>query len=323
MTDITKLQGGLIAAFKLLRLLGKGGNGVVYLARQLTFGRITACKILYPELVNDPVYIKNFVHEARLAAQLEHPHIIQALDVGCCDGLYYLIMEYVPGISLEKIRTENKEKLTLSFLLDTAISLADALDYAWKNFHIFHGDIKPDNLLIRDGDDSLKLADLGLAKIVGKDDLASDIMATPLYAAPEVIVADAEKIGMKSDIYSFGIMLYELLTGKAPFTGNVESVLHQHVYNVPAPLNSANPAVKPELAVFVDKMISKSPDERPLDWAEIKSTLRNFRKSVPEGAAIPSAGQKKKRWKSIGLLLFSIVLLLLLAAVFFVIFKLL
>jgi serine/threonine-protein kinase len=220
-----------------------------------------------------------------------------------------------------KRSTENKEKLTLSFLLDTAISLADALDYAWKNFHIFHGDIKPDNLLIRDGDDSLKLADLGLAKIVGKDDLASDIMATPLYAAPEVIVADAEKIGMKSDIYSFGIMLYELLTGKAPFTGNVESVLHQHVYNVPAPLNSANPAVKPELAVFVDKMISKSPDERPLDWAEIKAVLQSFRKSIPEGTLIPSPAQKKKGKKLLPLI-FSILLLLLLSAALFAVFKL-
>ena len=118
MTVITNLQGEIIASFKLLRLLGRGGNGVVYLARQLTFDRITACKILRPELVDDPVYIKNFVHEARLAAQLEHPHIIQALDVGCCDGLYYLIMEYVPGISLEKIRTERPQTPEVLEFLD-------------------------------------------------------------------------------------------------------------------------------------------------------------------------------------------------------------
>ena len=321
MTVITNLQGEIIASFKLLRLLGRGGNGVVYLARQLTFDRITACKILHPELVDDPVYIKNFVHEARLAARLEHFHIIQALDVGCSDGLYYLIMEYVPGVSLEKIRTEHKERLTLSFLLDTAVSLADALDYAWKNFRIFHGDIKPDNLLIRDGDNSLKLADLGLAKIVGKDDLASDIMATPLYAAPEVVVADAGKIGFKSDIYSFGIMLYELLSGKAPFTGNVESVLRQHVYDAPAPLLSANPALPQMLAAFVDKMISKSPDDRPQDWAEIKSILQGFRQSVPEGTPSPSPAQKKMG-KNVLPLIFSTLLLLLLAAALFVVFKL-
>jgi serine/threonine-protein kinase len=230
-------------------------------------------------------------------------------------------MEYVPGISLEKIRTGHKERLTLSFLLDIAVSLADALDYAWKNFHIFHGDIKPDNLLIRAGDNSLKLADLGLAKIVGKDDLAADIMATPLYAAPEVVVADAGKIGFKSDIYSFGIMLYELLAGKAPFTGDVESVLRQHVYDAPIPLSSANPALPQMLTAFVDKMISKSPDDRPQDWAEIKTVLQNFRKSVPGGTPVPSPAQKKKGG-NISALIFSILLLLLLSAALFAVFKL-
>ena len=321
MTDITQLQGDIVAGFKMLRLLGRGGNGAVYLARQLNVGRITACKILFPHLGNDPVYIKNFVHEARMAARLEHPNIIQALDVGSSGNLYYFIMEYVPGVSLEKIRTSEPERITLPFLLDMSISLAGALDHAWKNFHVFHGDIKPDNLLIRSSDGVLKLADLGLAKIVGKDDLATDIMATPLYASPEVILADAGNIGIKSDIYSFGIMLYELLSGKAPFSGNVESVLRQHVDQAPQPLEKRCPRLDRELAAFIGRMIAKSPADRPHDWEEIRNVLQQIRALTPDSGKV-----KKSRTSGSGKqflsLIFSILILLLAAGIAFALFKL-
>lgn len=318
MSDITQLQGDIVAGFKMLRLLGRGGNGAVYLARQLSVDKIAACKILFPHLVSDPVYIKNFVHEARLAARLEHPNIIQALDVGCDGNLSYFIMEYVPGKSLEKIRTSEPERITLPFLLDISISLAGALDHAWKKFHIFHGDIKPDNLLIRDGDDVLKLADLGLAKIVGKDDLATDIMATPLYASPEVILADGANIGIKSDIYSFGIMLYELLSGKAPFRGNMESVLRQHVDTEPLPLEKARPDLDRELAGFINRMISKTPADRPHDWDEIKYVLQQIRARTPDSKKNPRSTEKKQFFS----LIISIIFLILAAGIAFAIFKL-
>lgn len=318
MSDITQLRGDVVAGFKMLRLLGRGGNGAVYLARSLSVDRIAACKILFPHLVSDPVYIKNFVHEARLAARLEHPNIIQALDVGCDGKLSYFIMEYVPGKSLEKIRTSEPKRITLPFLLDISISLAGALDHAWKKFHIFHGDIKPDNLLIRDGDGVLKLADLGLAKIVGKDDLATDIMATPLYASPEVILADGANIGIKSDIYSFGIMLYELLAGKAPFRGNVESVLRQHVDKEPLPLEKARPGLDRELAAFINRMISKAPADRPHDWEEIKSVLQQIRARTPDGGKNPRFSPGKQIFSFV----LSIVFLLLAAGIAFVLFKL-
>ena len=318
MSDITQLQGDIVAGFKMLRLLGRGGNGAVYLARQLSVDKIAACKILFPHLVSDPVYIKNFVHEARLAARLEHPNIIQALDVGCDGNLSYFIMEYVPGKSLEKIRTDEPERITLPFLLDISISLAGALDHAWKKFHIFHGDIKPDNLLIRDGDNTLKLADLGLAKIVGKDDLATDIMATPLYASPEVILADAGNIGIKSDIYSFGIMLYELLAGKAPFRGNVENVLRQHVDKEPLPLEKARPGLDRELAAFINRMISKAPADRPHDWEEIKNVLQQIRARTPDGGKNP----RRLPGKQFFSLIISIIFLILAAGIAFAVFKL-
>jgi serine/threonine-protein kinase len=319
-SDITQLQGDIVAGFKMLRLLGRGGNGAVYLARQLSVDKIAACKILFPHLVSDPVYIKNFVHEARLAARLEHPNIIQALDVGCDGNLSYFIMEYVPGKSLEKIRTTEPERITLPFLLDISIALAGALDHAWKKFHVFHGDIKPDNLLIRDGDGILKLADLGLAKIVGKDDLATDIMATPLYASPEVILADASNIGIKSDIYSFGIMLYELLTGKAPFRGNVESVLRQHVDKDPVPLEKASPGLDRELAAFINRMIAKAPADRPHDWEEIKNVLQQIRARTPDSGK--SKSSRRIPGKQVLSLILSIIFLILAAGIAFAVFKL-
>ena len=277
MKDLEHLQGRIVGGFKLLDLLGNGGNGVVYLARQLTMDRIAACKILHADLADNPVYIRNFVREARMAARLDHPNIIQALDVGRSEGVYYFAMEYVDGISLEKIRTGNPERITLPFLLDVGICLADALDYAWKNFHVIHGDIKPDNLMIRKGDNVLKLADLGLAKVAGTDDPGAEIMATPLYAAPEIIMGNTANVGVKSDIYSFGIMLYELISGAAPFRGSMESVLRQHVEVIPPPLENASPGLDPELGRFIGAMIAKAPVDRPADWGEIKEVLSGIR----------------------------------------------
>jgi serine/threonine-protein kinase len=229
-------------------------------------------------------------------------------------------MEYVPGKSLEKIRTTEPERITLPFLLDITIALAGALDHAWKKFHVFHGDIKPDNLLIRDGDGILKLADLGLAKIVGKDDLATDIMATPLYASPEVILADASNIGIKSDIYSFGIMLYELLTGKAPFRGNVESVLRQHVDKDPVPLEKASPGLDRELAAFINRMIAKAPADRPHDWEEIKNVLQQIRARTPDSGK--SKSSRRIPGKQVLSLILSIIFLILAAGIAFAVFKL-
>ena len=331
MNDLEHLTGCIIGNFKMLRLIGSGGNGVVYLARQLTVDRMAACKILHRKMATNPVYIQNFVREARMAARLEHPHIIQAYDVGSGDGLYYFAMEYVPGISLEKIRISAADRITQPFLLDISISLADALDYAWKKFSIFHGDIKPDNLMIRDRDNVLKLADLGLARVAGTNDPDGEIMATPLYAAPEVIMGDTANVGIKSDIYSFGIMLYELLAGKAPFTGDIETVLHLHIDKIPPPLLEMNPGVDPAFAAFVDTMISKAPADRPADWAEIKKELQKIRKNIPDPgeqkkilrkmAANKNAAEKesktvKRVFKRVFLVLTVILVLVIFAAVF-------
>lgn len=290
-TELNGFTGHEIPGFQLLREIGQGSNGIVYLAKQLLLDREVACKILLPEYSSSPEYIKCFVHEARLVARLEHPNIVQALDVGStATGISYFVMEYVPGRSLEEIRLEEPERLTPEFLLDTFISLADALDYAWKFHSITHGDIKPGNLLIRDADDVLKLADLGLARINGATP-SGEIMATPLYVAPEVI--RGERGGVSSDIYSFGVMLYELLSGRPPFRGDIDMLLEQHQFCKPDPMIVYNPDIEHDISLFADRLLAKSPEERPKNWSDIKNFLIEVRRRRRSPRAVNPRVRKK------------------------------
>ena len=272
-----------LAGFRIKTELGRGNNGVVYLARQLALDREVALKILLPELAAEPGYVQSFLHEARLAARLDHPNIVQALDAGeAPGGIYFFAMEYVPGTTLEEIRIHQPERISLRFILDVSIQLADALDYAWNSHRMIHGDIKPGNLLIREGDGVVKLADLGLARVSGSAN-SGEIMATPMYVAPEVIEARQEKIGVVSDIYSFAVMLYELAAGTAPFHGDTETLLHLHLETPPEPLLHSNPDLDPEFALFIDRMLEKDPDRRPQSWFEVRQFLERTRARLCPG----------------------------------------
>jgi len=269
--------GELFGAFRIVAEIGRGNNGVVYLAKQEVLDREVALKLLLPELSRDPEYVSMLMREARNAARLNHPNIVQAIDAGSERGMHYLAMEYVHGRTLEDIRINSPEMISLDFLIGISIQLADALNYAWENFSMTHGDIKPENLLICNGTRTLKLADLGLANISGR--IAPDddtIMATPMYVAPEVVSGNGNS-GVCSDIYSFGVMFYELIAGRPPFEGDTEHLLHCHLEAPPPPLVSVNPDVPSELAAFTHRMLEKDPDLRPESWLEVKRWLENFR----------------------------------------------
>ncbi|MBQ6353253.1 MAG: serine/threonine protein kinase [Lentisphaeria bacterium] len=263
--------------YRIVSELGRGNNGVVYLAEQEPLDRKVALKVLLPERSAHREYVELLINEARSAARLCHPNIVQALDAGSCDGRYYLAMEFVNGRTLEDIRLEAPELISLELLVDLSIQLADALDYAWANFQITHGDIKPENLLICNNNHTLKLADLGLANISDREDPEQDgIMATPMYVAPEVISGTAER-GVRSDIYSFGVMFYELVAGKPPFRGDTEHLIRCHLEEPVPPLLVANPDIPAELAEFTHKMLEKDPARRPQSWKEIREYLEDFR----------------------------------------------
>ena len=279
--------------------LGRGNNGVVYLAEQQPLDREVALKVLLPEHSGNREYIDLLMNEARSAARMCHPHIVQALDAGNINGCYYLAMEYVHGRTLENIRIESPELISLDFLIDISIQLADALDYAWRNFQMSHGDVKPENLLICDSRKMLKLADLGLAHASGRvSSEDGSVMATPMYVAPEVVAGSSEG-GVSSDIYSFGVMFYELLAGQPPFRGDTETLLRCHL-EVPAPpLAAANPDVPPELAEFTARLLAKSPTERPGSWQEVKDFLEAFRASRrPEKTVEEQPVEKEKQGDS-------------------------
>ena len=283
-----------IAGYTIIRELGRGNNGVVYLAKQNTLERLVACKILLPETAAEPGYAEAFFREARNAAKLSHPNIVQALDVGVENGCCYFIMEYVDGEMLESIRIENPARFTPLFMLSIAIQLADALDYAWRHHKMIHGDVKPENIMLQRGCGTAKLADLGVARVAGSQ--ADDsLMATPLYVAPEVVLGNSSA-DPRSDIYSFGVMLYELFCGNPPFSGSAEELVRKHVHEIPVPVRQEVPALDMELASCIDRMLAKSPDDRQQSWQEIHDTLQKIYHRIKSGNAssVPPSGKRKE-----------------------------
>lgn len=296
--DFMLNPGEIFAGYRVVSELGRGNNGVVYLAEQEVLDREVALKLLLPELSSNPEYVEMLMREARAAAGLNHPNIVQALDAGSERGMSYLAMEYVRGRTLEDIRMNSPEMLSLEFLIKITIQLADALDYAWENFSMIHGDVKPENLLICDGSKTLKLADLGLAHISGRIDSDDDsFMATPMYVAPEVVSGNGPA-GVGSDIYSCGVMLYELVAGKPPFRGDTEYLLRCHLETEPPPLTEANPDAPRELADFIHRMLAKSPDDRPGSWGEVKAFMEELYSRISAAAELtkvsPAPEQKNR-----------------------------
>ena len=273
------LIGAEIDGYRLESVLGHGSFGVVYLARHIIMERLFAFKILQAEFSADEEAVTEFFRESRTAAKLEHPNVVQAFKAGRTeDDLCYFVMEYVEGSTIEELRINSPELLSIEFLLDISVQLADALDYAWKTRQIIHRDIKPENLLIRASDRKLKLADLGLAG-VGSRSTPDEIVATPMYMAPEV-AAGLGSQDVTGDIYSFGIMFYELLAGAPPFNGSVEELQRAHIEELPPPLLGENPDLDPELANFIDSLLVKSPADRPQSWEEVREKLIFFRERV-------------------------------------------
>ena len=266
------LLGVEIDGYRLESVLGYGSYGVVYLARHIMMDRLFAFKVLQAEFSADQAAVAGFFRECKTAAKLEHVNVVQAFKAGrTASGLCYFVMEYVDGSSIEDIRINTPELLSLDFLLDVSIQLSEALDYAWNSRRIIHRDIKPGNLLIKHSDNKLKLADLGLAG-VGSSGSPDEIIATPLYMPPEV-ASGAGSCDVTGDIYSFGVMFYELSAGVPPFTGSIQDLQRAHIEDPPPPLLRVNPDLDPELARYIDSMLAKNPAERPQSWAEIGSYL--------------------------------------------------
>ncbi|UCH84816.1 MAG: serine/threonine protein kinase, partial [Candidatus Latescibacterota bacterium] len=252
--------GQTISHYRILEKLGGGGMGVVYEAEDTDLHRRVALKFLPPELTRDASAKKRFVREARAASSLDHPNICTIHEIGeSPDGRLFICMARYEGETLKK-KVEHGP-MSVESAIDYGIKIARGLGKAHAN-NMVHRDIKPANVMVT-ADDEVKIVDFGLAKLAGttKVTKTGSTVGTIAYMSPEQ--TKSEKVDARSDIFSLGVVLYEMLTGRLPFDGDNEAAV---VYGItckdPAPLRSHNPAIPNELQQIIDKALSKNVKER-------------------------------------------------------------
>src|SRR5579885_356634 len=258
--------------YRLAEIIGEGSDAVVYRAEDLRLGHAVAIKLLRPELRADPSFVARFEREARSAARLEHTHIVRVYDYGEADDTYFLAMQYVPGGDL-RARLRRGEPLLLPLALRLVAEAAEALGAAHAQ-GIVHRDVKPANLLLTE-DDQVKVTDFGIAKMLDVPALTATaaLLGTPHYLTPEQVQGGA--ITPATDVYSLGVVLFELLAGRRPFEGeSFVQVAMQHLHAEPPPLAELNPAVPPSVVALVERALSKEPTARFADAGAMAAALR-------------------------------------------------
>jgi tRNA A-37 threonylcarbamoyl transferase component Bud32 len=255
---------------EILEMIGQGGMGVVYKARQKNLDRIVALKVLSPHLSDDPEFVERFTREAKALAQLGHPNIVGIHDSGIHDRVPYLVMEYVDGTPLRKVLAS--AKFTPDRALEVIPQICDALQYAHTH-GVVHRDIKPENILI-DRQGRVKIADFGLAKLSKMEESritqSGYVMGTPRYMAPEQFEASG-RVDHRADIYSLGVVFYEMLTGEVPMGR----------FKPP----SAKADVDRRLDPVVLKSLEREPEDRYQSAGEVKERVANF-KQAPATPAV-------------------------------------
>lgn len=265
--------GDTLGSYTINGVIGKGGMATVYAAQHNRLGRDVAIKVMHPALMQDDNFRARFEREARIVAGLEHPHVVSIYDFDEHEGQPYLTMRYVKGVTLKQHAI--KHGLTPEDSADLLMALAEALDYAHSQ-GILHRDLKPSNVLI-DMDGKPHLTDFGLARIAkaGESTMSQDMMlGTPYYISPEQ-AKGAGSVDHRTDIYSLGVMLYELITGQVPFTGDTPyAIVHGHIYETPAPPSSFNAELAPAVDAVLAKAMAKDPNQRYNSATEMIQAFR-------------------------------------------------
>ncbi len=280
-----------IPGFEIQKLLGQGGMGRVFLARQQSLDRPVAIKVLTARLAANPSHLQRFKQEARAAARIKHPGLVQVLDAGEHAGLFYYVMEYVSGETTAQ-RLRRKGRLDEKSALLIAESVAVALEFAWREARLVHRDIKPDNILI-DGDGTVKVADLGLAKLLDQQGeaitLSRALIGTPHYCAPEQ-ARGGERVDCRADIYGLGATLYHFIVGRAPFadSSGVAAMVRALTDFVPDPMD-CHPDVSSRMAWLIEKMMARDPEHRQAGWSEALDDIEQvFEGRPPSSSRLPA-----------------------------------
>ena len=241
--------------YRVMSRLGAGGMADVFLAEDQQLGRKVALKLLHRRFAADPDFVERFRREAQAAAGLQHPNVVSVYDRGEYDGTYYIAMEYLPGRTLKQLIRE-EAPLDPIRAIDITIQILKAARFAHRR-GIIHRDLKPHNVIVDDADDA-KVTDFGIAR-AGASDMTEtgSIMGTAQYLSPEQ--AQGHSVSASSDLYSVGVVLYEMLTGRVPFDADAAvTIALKHVSEAPVPPSAINPAIPPELEQTVLWTLNKN-----------------------------------------------------------------
>ncbi len=268
-------SGQKIPGYKILGKLGAGAMATVYKARQLSLDRVVAIKVLPRKFSQNPQFIERFYAEGRAAAQLNHPNIVQAFDVGKAGEFHYFVMEYVEGRTVYDDIVQHK-RYAEKDAVEVTIQVAEALLHAHEK-GLIHRDVKPKNIMLnREG--VAKLADMGLARAVSDKEAAEaeagKAFGTPYYISPEQIRGSSD-VGPASDIYSLGATLYHMVTGSVPFEGkNPSAVMHKHLKADLIPPDHVNPRLGSGISEVIEMMMAKRPADRYRNCKDLLVDLR-------------------------------------------------
>ena len=266
--------------FILERQLGAGGMGAVYLGKDITLNRVCAVKVLKPELVNDQKFMATFLREAEITASLNHPNIVQVYAFGQHEGVYYMVVEYISGGSLDD-KIAERGQITELEGIEIGIAVARGLECALNRGGLIHRDIKPGNLLFN-ASNTPKVVDFGLSlSFETTDHFDGEIWGTPYYVAPEKL--EREKETFQSDLYSLGATLFHAMSGRPPYEGDdPNAVAMMHLSGNVISLKAFVPDISDQTAYAVAKAMARYPEDRYASYAEFIEQLEDAKRRITD-----------------------------------------
>ncbi|MBU1218668.1 protein kinase [Myxococcota bacterium] len=309
MESVDSLIGGFIGSYKILEILGDGSYGTVYKGHHPTIEKDVAIKVLSSELSRNASVVRRFNDEARAVNRIKHPNIIQIFDFGRLkDGRYFYVMEYIEGEELREV-IDREGMLELSYITESMHLITRALDAVHRK-KIIHRDLKPGNIIVSyvEGRFDLKILDFGIAKLSEGDESGNSqtsrglVMGTPSYMAPEQAMGSESRIGPWTDVYSLGVILYQMLSGRLPYTGadNIQQIIHSIINDPHPPLGDIVSGLPVGMSDVIEKALDKDPSKRFQSAGEFFNEFLNVLNNpittfAPETANV-TLKQENKDW---------------------------